>query len=159
MYEQSVKENVYLAMQFIILLVIQLLATAGPLLSANDQPKNFVTVIVTDIGGQKGEIMAALFASEKSFPNDSKAAFKVAKTPAAGGKAVLQFEQVPPGKYAIALFHDVNGDGKLNTNVIGIPKEGYGVSNNVKNLFSGPSFRQSAFEHRNNTTLTITMRY
>lgn len=146
-------------MQFIILLVIQLLATAGPLLTANDQPKNYVTVTVTDVGGQKGEIMAALFASEKSFPNDPKAAYKVAKATATGGKAVLQFEQVPPGKYAIALFHDVNGDGKLNTNLIGIPKEGYGVSNNVKNLFSGPSFRQSAFEHRSNTNLIIMMRY
>ena len=146
-------------MQFIILLVIQLLATAGPLFSANEQPKNSVTVAVTNISGQKGEIMAALFTSEKAFPNDSKAAYKVAKATATGGRAVLQFDQVPPGKYAVALFHDVNGDGKLNTNIIGIPKEGYGVSNNVKNLFSGPSFKQSAFEHRNSTNLTITMRY
>lgn len=146
-------------MQMLTILFLHLTSAFLPGASTTDQPRNSISVTVTNISSQKGEIMAALFANEKAFPNDSKAAFKVAKATANGGKAILQFDQVPPGTYAIALFHDVNGDGKLNTNFIGIPKEGYGVSNNVKNLFSGPTYKQSSFEHRSNSNLTITMRY
>ena len=146
-------------MQILTILLLHLALHINNSTVRSKQPKSNIQVTVTNVSPQKGEIMAALFADEKAFPNDSKAAFKVAKTTANGGKAVLQFEQVPPGTYAIALFHDVNGDGKLNTNFIGIPKEGYGVSKNVKNLFSGPTYKQASFEHRNSSNLTITMRY
>lgn len=118
-----------------------------------------IQVTVTGIRSDKGEILAALFAGEKGFPGDAAKAFRAAKGLPQKGKAHLSFEQVPPGTYAIALFHDEDGDGKLNTNFIGLPKEGYGVSNNVKNLFSGPSFQQAAFRHQTSTQLTIVMRY
>jgi uncharacterized protein (DUF2141 family) len=118
-----------------------------------------VSVTVTRVSAQKGEIYAALFNSDKGFPNDVSAAYKTAKATPRNGTATLQFENVPQGTYAIALFHDTNGDGKLNTNFIGIPKEGYGVSNNAKNMFSGPSFKQTVFKHTTSTQLTIIMRY
>lgn len=118
-----------------------------------------LSVTVTKVSLQKGDIYAALFNSEKGFPNNPSAAFKAAKATPKNGIVTLQFENVPQGTYAIALFHDTNGDGKLNTNFIGIPKEGYGVSNNVKNMFSGPSFKQTAFQHTLSTQLTIIMRY
>ena len=157
--EQSVAENVYLHMQIIVFVLLQLLSCHLQEPAPLQQSKGSVTVTVTQISSQKREILAALFADADAFPNNDKAAFKVARGKATAGKVVLQFEQVPPGTYAVALFHDVNGDAKMNTNLLGIPKEGYGVSNNAKNLFSGPTFRQSSFEHRNNTTLTIIMRY
>jgi uncharacterized protein (DUF2141 family) len=122
-----------------------------------EQP--LVSVTVTRVSLQKGEIYAALFNSDKGFPNDVSAAYKTARATPRNGTATLQFENVPPGNYAIALFHDANGDGKLNTNFIGIPKEGYGVSNNAKNMFSGPSFKQTVFKHNTTTQLTIIMRY
>ncbi len=118
-----------------------------------------VKVKVTKVSSKKGEIYAAMFASEKGFPENPDAAYKVARATAVNGTALLEFTNVPKGTYAIALFHDTNNDGELNTNFIGIPKEGYGVSNNVKNLFSGPGYKQCAFQHSAETSLTIVMRY
>lgn len=50
------------------------------------------------------------------------------------------------GKYAISIFHDVNSDGELNTNIFGIPKEPFGFSNDAKGKFGPPSFEKAAFE-------------
>lgn len=129
-------------------------------LPVDNQPQAAsVKVKVTKVSSKKGEIYAAMFASEKGFPENPKAAYKVARGTAVNGTAMLEFTNVPKGTYAIALFHDTNNDCELNTNFIGIPKEGYGVSNNVKNLFSGPGYKQCAFQHSAETSLTIVMRY
>ena len=119
-----------------------------------------IQVDVSGISSKKGEILAVLFSTEIGFPNDASKAFKTAKAVPVNGKAILQFSQIPDGKYAIALFHDINGDGKLNTNMLGIPKEGYGVSNNIRNLFSAPGFEESSFRHgKTKTNLSITIQY
>ncbi|HMO32577.1 MAG TPA: DUF2141 domain-containing protein [Lacibacter sp.] len=143
----------------LIILLLHLLTgqSFAPVASAG-QPA-IVRVSVIKIDGQKGDIYAALYATDKGFPMDPDRAFRTARAQAKNGSAQLQFENVPPGTYAIALFHDTNGDGTLNTNLLGIPKEGYGVSNNVKNMFSGPTFRQAAFRHQQETQLTIQVRY
>ena len=49
-----------------------------------------------------------------------------------GNSAICQFNDIPPGTYAIAVFHDENANGKLDKNFLGIPCEGYGASNNVR---------------------------
>jgi len=135
-----------------------LLSILGSQLLAKGQ--TLIQVEVSGISSKKGEILAALFSTEKGFPNDASKAFKTVKALPSNGKATLQFNQVPDGKYAIALFHDTNGDGKLNTNILGIPKEGYGVSNNVRNLFSAPGFEESSFRHgKSKTSLSITIQY
>ncbi len=135
-----------------------LLSILGSQLLAKGQ--TLIQVEVSGISSKKGEILAALFSTEKGFPNDASKAFKTAKALPSNGKATLQFNQVPDGKYAIALFHDTNGDGKLNTNILGIPKEGYGVSNNVRNLFSAPGFEESSFKHgKSKTSLSISVKY
>lgn len=118
-----------------------------------------IRITVTGVSKQKGEILAALYSHGDGFPGDASKAFRTAKASAQNGQAQLLFEKVPAGTYAIALFHDANGDGVLNTNLMGIPKEGYGVSNNVKNLFSGPTYKQAAFRHQATTQLTIQVRY
>jgi uncharacterized protein (DUF2141 family) len=56
--------------------------------------------------------------------------------------------KIPYGKYAVTIFHDVNGDTELNSNFMGIPKEPYGFSNNPRAMFGPPSFEQSLFEFK-----------
>lgn len=146
-------------MPFFIFLFINLFPLIKlPVQQPAEQPA-VVKVKVTRVSAKKGEILAALFASDKGFPDNASAAYKVARGTAVNGTATLEFSNVPKGTYAIALFHDTNNDGELNTNMLGIPKEGYGVSNNVKNLFSGPGYKQCAFQHTTETSLTIIMRY
>ncbi len=125
-----------------------------------DTQRGDIDVTVTGISNQKGEIMVALFDSPEGFPQNPGKAIKLGKSPAQKGDIVVHLKDVPPGKYAIALFHDTNGDAILNTNFLGIPKEGYGVSNNIKNKLSAPKFQQAIFAHgMDQSALTISINY
>ncbi|WP_232279356.1 DUF2141 domain-containing protein [Psychromonas ingrahamii] len=62
-------------------------------------------------------------------------------------QAICHFTDILPGKYAMAVIHDENTNGKLDTNLIGVPKEGFGFSNNAKALLSAPSFSAPSFEY------------
>ena len=68
------------------------------------------------------------------------------------------FKSVPKGTYAIAIFHDANKNGKLDTNFLGIPKEQTGTSNNVITRLGPPSFEKARFTHTGTTKLTIRLR-
>lgn len=118
-----------------------------------------VKVRVTNVSKKNGEVMVALFSSPAGFPYETSNAIQRQKGTAVNGTAEVSFTNIKPGTYAIALFHDTNGDGKLNTNFMGIPKEGYGVSNNTYNTFSAPGYKESSFTHNSVTELTIQMKY
>ncbi len=125
-----------------------------------DTQRGDIDVTVTGVSNQKGEIMVALFDSPEGFPQNPGKAIKLGKSPAQKGDIVVHLKDVPPGKYAIALFHDTNGDAILNTNFLGIPKEGYGVSNNIKNKMSAPKYQQAIFVHGEGpSSLTIFINY
>ena len=86
--------------------------------------------------------MACLTTRPKNFPNcqdDPNAFRQTVQTRAAG---VLKFENLPSGTYALALIHDENGNGKLDT-LMGIPKEGFGFSKNPAIRFGPPSFKSA----------------
>lgn len=80
--------------------------------------------------------------------------------PAKAGTVVVTVPNVKPGRYAVQIYHDENGNGKLERNFIGIPKEGYGFSNNVVPGFGPPSFDKAAIQMANQPQkLAIAMRY
>ena len=78
------------------------------------------------------------------------------------GKVDLQNHEIngilPHGEYAIAIFVDANGNGKMDKNFLGIPKEQYGFSNNVMGRMAAPSFEQARFEVTGPATQNITLR-
>jgi uncharacterized protein (DUF2141 family) len=74
-------------------------------------------------------------------------------------KCILHIVDLKPGKYAFKYFHDENNDEKLNTNFVGIPKEGYGFSNNAKGKFGPPSFEKMIFEIKQSDTLKCIPNY
>ena len=114
---------------------------------------------VSGIRQQKGEIMLALFDKSDGFPFETSNVYKLMRGIPERGVINFVVDPLPRGKYAVALFHDSNGDGKLNVNIFGIPKEGYGVSNNAYNTFSSPRYADASFEHEKNTLQKIVMRY
>src|SRR5450755_1266464 len=61
------------------------------------------------------------------------------------GHAVCEFPRLNAGAYAISVFHDENSNGRLDTNLMGIPREGVGASNNAKGHFGPPKFDAAAF--------------
>jgi uncharacterized protein (DUF2141 family) len=72
--------------------------------------------------------------------------------------ATAIFNQLPPGKYAVAVFHDKNNNGIMDKNLVGMPTERYGFSNNVRELFSAPSFNDAAIDLSSDRTIGITVK-
>ncbi len=102
------------------------------------------------IGGArnaKGKIVVLLFRDANGFTSDGSKAARAQNVPidrrTLSAEAV--FEGLPQGTYAVTLFHDENGNGRLDTNFLRIPKEGYGFSNNPKKRAGPPPFEQAKF--------------
>jgi uncharacterized protein (DUF2141 family) len=142
-------------MNLVLFLAFSLLSATSPSIEA----RGIIKVRVTSVHNKKGEVMLALFSYSKGFPYETSYAIQKQKGNAVNGVIELSFTDIPPGTYAIAMFHDTNHDGKLNTNFMGIPKEVYGVSNNTYNTFSAPGYKESSFSHNDLTELTIQMKY
>jgi uncharacterized protein (DUF2141 family) len=139
-----------------------LLSTLGGLLmssSTNAVSTSSLAVAVNGLRNQKGSICFALFAGEQGFPNRSDQAIAARCVPAQT-TVTTTFNQLAPGRYAVAIFHDANGDGKLNTGFLGIPKEGFGFSRNPKIGTSAPSFQDTAVAVAGvNTQIQINLKY
>jgi uncharacterized protein (DUF2141 family) len=117
-----------------------------------------LTVKLEQISSSKGKMMLALFNKESGFPGTPKNAFKILQIPANKPSVIIMFDQIPPGTYALAVFHDVNEDGELNTNFLGVPKEVYGFSNNARSRFRAPTFNEAAFEFSGQKSISVTIR-
>ncbi len=106
------------------------------------------SAIEVDVGGLKhdqGKAVCALYDRAETFPNES--GVRAGRhAPIDDRKAVCRFEGIPAGRYAVAVFHDEDGDGRLRK-VLGVPREGYGFSNGAKaGSFGPPKFAEAAFE-------------
>ena len=107
-------------------------------------------VIRVEIGGfrsDKGHAICALFSSAKDFPKNADKAIAHAHSGISQGKAVCDFPGIGPGRYAVSVFHDENSNGKMDTNFMGIPREGVGASNNAIGHFGPPKFDAAAFQY------------
>ncbi|MCD4828062.1 MAG: DUF2141 domain-containing protein [Candidatus Cloacimonetes bacterium] len=119
-----------------------------------------LTIEVSGVRSDDGMVMMSLLSGEDSFKNGQGEAFFQAHAAIENGRVVFVIEDVPPGVYAIRVMHDENGNGKMDTNWIGIPKEGYGASNNPKPRMGPPRWKDCHFEVTgDDLALGITMRY
>lgn len=120
-------------------------AGAALLGGASAPSEEDVSVMVTGLRNGKGQVFACLTADPRAFPAcKSDPAARQLVVPAGGDETVLDFGAVAPGTYAISLFHDENGNGKLDT-VMMMPKEGFGFSRDAKVRFGPPKFAAAAF--------------
>lgn len=104
-----------------------------------------------------GTLRVALCPNEGAFGTDKGCTLHTAK--ASGSPVLLRIDDLVPGAYAIKIFHDVNDNGKLNTNWLGIPTEPYGFSNDAMGTFGPPSFEQARFTvGTKQTTIRIRMK-
>lgn len=119
----------------------------GSLAYAEDDQSPGATLIVeiTDFRNSKGVAQVTLYDTADDFlKEDSETALTV-KVEIEDKKATCEFSGLKPGKYAIALMHDEDKDGKMKTSFIGIPKEGIGISNNVRPRFGPPKWKDAVF--------------
>ncbi len=113
-----------------------------------------ITVVVSNIDSDEGNVDCALFPSEAGFPMDASYGTQVRQS-ARAGTVECRFENLPAGTYAIAVSHDENENGKTDTNFLGIPKEAWGVSNNARPKMRAPKFDEAAFELAEGQALTL----
>lgn len=119
-----------------------------------------VSVAVDGLKNQRGQVCLSLYANAQGFPAQGQAAARAQCIKASTKPVSIAFRNLKPGNYAIALFHDANGNGKLDTNNFGIPKEGFGFSRNPRILMGAPKFSDAAFGVKGgNTNIQIRMKY
>lgn len=109
-------------------------------------PTCSLQINIAGIRNNDGKILCSVFKEGIGYPDRPEQAFYKASIPIKDRKAIFDIEVLPPGRYAVALLHDENGDNKMNTSMVGLPKEGYGFSNNVMGLFGPPAYSKASFD-------------
>jgi uncharacterized protein (DUF2141 family) len=113
--------------------------------AASAEGRGKIVVTVTGFKSDSGWMRISLFSSKKGFPGKHALAVSSGSRPIKNRTSSFVFDGVPHGTYAIAVLHDANSNGKMDTNFIGIPKEGGGTSRDAKARFGPPSYDDAKF--------------
>jgi uncharacterized protein (DUF2141 family) len=120
-----------------------LLAAASVAWADGPPATSTVDINVGSFRNDKGWLGCRLYSSPTGFPKEPS---PLEQRVAIAGKVTrCTFSSVAPGTYAVAVMHDENANGRLDTNFLGIPTEGYGVSNNHTHAMSAPTWDESRF--------------
>ena len=122
--------------------MLYLLSALSLFLSGEAPKKANLQVEIQNVRTLKGDVYIALFNVKNEFPEGKPMEGKKLEV---NDKSVQATFSVEPGDYAIAVYHDENGNGKMDKRVFGIPKEPYGFSNNFRPTMSAPKFNDCRF--------------
>ena len=108
-----------------------------------------LAVDVNGLRSDKGKVYVAIHSAVDGveFPASAGMIAGASKLAQPGGLQVV-FRGLPPARYAVNAFHDENGNGELDTNILGIPSEGYGFANDAKGTMGPPSFSDASVSLR-----------
>ena len=116
-----------------------------------------LTILIDGFNSDKGAARIALCNSIEGYKNDDRA-FRREAVRINDRKAEWVFKDLPFGEYAIKVFHDENGNNKLDKNLLGAPEEAYGFSNNARATFGPPDYKKAAFRlDKTDMTVRITV--
>jgi uncharacterized protein (DUF2141 family) len=115
-----------------------------------------MTVVVKNVKSDVGTVRLAVYSSEDQFMKNEIAGTEVK---AVNGQAVAVFKNLGTGTYAISVMHDANDNKELDSNFMGVPKEGFGFSNDAMGMFGPPDFKKASFEHAGKKDVVISLRY
>ena len=120
-----------------------------------------IHVKILNIRNSTGTVACALFESPEGFPVEYlRSATNIMVIKIRKEQARCDFEDIPPGTYAMVVVHDENMNGKLDTNWLGVPTEGYGFSNDAKAVLGAPSFSDASFAYDGrNIEMTMSLHY
>ena len=124
-------------------------------------PCEGIHVTVLNIRNSTGTVACALFESPEGFPGEYlRYATNVMVIKIRKSQARCTFEEIPQGRYAIGVIHDENMNGLLDTNMLGVPREGYGFSNDASGALGPPPFDAASFAYDGqNLEMTIKLNY
>lgn len=124
-------------------------------------PAAQLSVTIENPQSKTGQVLCSLFKEAKGFPGKSPLGFGNVTGKWVGKTAVCEFEAVPAGTWAVTVFHDENGNGKIDENFVGIPTEGYGATNNIIPTLSAPRWEDAKFQlaEGERKALKVTLKY
>lgn len=111
-----------------------------------------LTINISDVEQGKGHLLIALFEGKENY-NDGKSV-QATKVKAEHKKESVVFKDLIDGEYAVKMYQDENDNDELDSNMMGIPKEGYGFSNNV-GMFGTPKYKEAKFIVEDNTVIEV----
>ena len=122
-----------------------------------------LTITVDNLRSNQGQVLLCVFSAESSdreaFPDCVKGRpVRQSKAAVADGKVVVSYKGLKDGDYAVAVIHDENGNNELDTNFLGIPTEGIGISTNPR-LMGKPHFNEAQFEIKGKAAITVSAKY
>jgi uncharacterized protein (DUF2141 family) len=117
-----------------------------------------LSVEVGGLSGSAGQVLVALHNTSDTFPSGWSEAVAVERVPASTPVVVVRFRNLSPGRYAVIVVHDADGNGRMTKTWIGLPLEGFGASNNP-GVFGPPRFGKASFEFSGDRTLVIRLVY
>ena len=142
-----------------LVLALLVLLSGAPAPTQPGEGGALLRVRVTDARGKQGQMIFGVFDQPKGFPSEEKRSVNWQTKRADAGELVFEC-RLPPGKYAASVLHDENGNGQMDMNLIGIPKEGYGVTNNPKPKRRAARFDEALFDlPPQGAELTISLQY
>jgi uncharacterized protein (DUF2141 family) len=120
-----------------------------------------LTVIVDGLRNHNGQVCMRIYSSQQGFPLDDTSEVQATCTQIKESFVTKRFYGLKPGTYAVAVLHDEYGDHKLHKDLLGIPQEGFGISNNPTVSFQTgtPKFKEASFSLRQDKTIRIIMKY
>ncbi|NJC40463.1 uncharacterized protein (DUF2141 family) [Brevundimonas alba] len=140
--------------------LLALSVAAGLMLAApavaQDAARDNTVALTFETGARTGSVMVALYDSAAAYNGGRPVGSMMLDV--AGGNTVATFEDLPAGDYAAKAFHDVNGDGEMNTNPFGIPVEPYAFSNNAVGNMGPASWERARFTVSGDAAQTIQLR-
>ena len=106
----------------------------------------------------KARLLLFTDTQKEFFPSEQDSALIKRILPIENNQVVFELDSIPYGDYAISVHHDENDDDKINSNWLGIPKEGLGASNDAKGSFGPPSFEKAKITlNKPKMSITINM--
>ncbi|MEI6767105.1 MAG: DUF2141 domain-containing protein [Bacteroidota bacterium] len=110
-------------------------------------------VFVKGIRSDNGNLRIALYNTKGTYMGDTP--FRTAIIPVDASEEIATFKDIPYGSYAVAIIHDENSNGELDKNTLGVPKEGYGFSNDAMGQYGPPEWMQSSFTFQDKESLKL----
>lgn len=107
-------------------------------------PGGTIQISISDIQNEGGIMMVALFTPDDEFLEVPTYAREIPVN--AESEIMVELMDIPAGTYAVSIYHDLNSNGELDTNIFGIPKEPVGFSNDYFPKFGPPKYKNAAIQ-------------
>jgi uncharacterized protein (DUF2141 family) len=112
-------------------------------------------VEVTGLTQTEGRVMVGVFSDAGSWLKQAVTGGAAEASQQKDGRVLIKLQDLPEGSLALSVFHDVNGNGRLDSNAMGMPKEPYGFSNNAAGNFGPPKFEKAQFEAKAGARVSV----